>query len=246
VRIDFDSVPLGTVRADVFVSYARVVALVRDGLQVFAAGGFTLTDFEPPLGIPVSYHAEVFDSSGASLGVTGSSTVVVWGELGYGWFSDPLNPSSAVEVPLGGDFGVALERSTPMQRHVVSGRTVFLAGSRGLLEGIDLFAKTDTLAQADKLRDVLAQPFLLVRTHPRSLLPPLLYVALSQTAEVDADVQWGGERIDWPLVGDEMTRTNTPVAVPAVSYQTYMNAYPTYADAVYVTYLDAMKNPPEA
>ena len=161
-------------------------------------------------------------------------------------------PDSAVEVPGDASFGEVLTRTREMQSYRVGSETVFLMGSQGLLANVNLSVKTDTLTQADKLQNVLSAGVVLVRTTPRIRIPPLLYVAIGPVPEVDtagADaVQYGGQRLDWPLTGNEMTRTNIGVALPPVSWQTYMDAFPTWQDMAdaYPTWLDAKKNPPGA
>lgn len=246
VKLVFGTVAVGCVRADVFAGFNGTERVIRDGGDRFAAGGFTVTDHEVPVGVTVTYRAEMFDAGGVSLGFTGGTDYVVFGEEGYIVFSDPLVPELVVEVAGRQTFGESLARSRPMERYQVGEATVFLSGQRGLLQNIDLSVVTDTLEQANLLARVLASSFVLVRTTPRIRIPSLLYVAVPDVDEREQDVQFGGERIDWPLTGQEMTRTEIGVAVSSTPYQTYMDAFPTYADAMaaYGTYLDAMKNPP--
>jgi hypothetical protein len=244
-QIVFESFPAGTVRATVRREFSGQVEDVRDGELVFAAGGLTVTDYEIPL-VPTAYWAEMFDAAGLPLGETDRTSVTLYGEQGYGWWSDPLVPEHVVQVPLGGSFGESLSKKRDMSGHRVGGQTIFLMGSMGLLEGLNLETKTDTLEQADMLQKVLQGSFCLLRTTPRIRIPACLYVAVQMVPEVEENVQYGGERINWPISGDEMSRHTIGVALPVAPYQTYMNAFATYADAMaaYSTYLDAMKNPP--
>ena len=247
VRVDFDSLHASTARITVHRSKS-VSATVRDAEDAYAAGGFTIVDYEVPLGVHVGYWAEMFDASGNSLGLTGTTETILYGEQGYGWFSNPLSPGDALEVVLDAQFGESLSRSRPMQLHRVGNSTIALMGSIGLLEGVNLTCKTYRIEDADRLSKILASSLILVRTTPRIRIPSALYVAASQFAEVEQDVQFGGEWIVWPLQGDEVTPSTISAAAPAYPYQTYMDAFATYAEAelAYATYLDAMKNPPGA
>lgn len=246
VRVDFDAVAVGTTRARVERTAGGIVLTVRDGGNVFAAGGFTITDFEPPLGVQVSYRAEMFDSAGLSLGFTGSTVVELFGEVGWVWFSDPYDPSIAVYVQQADTFAAGIARARPAQRHSVSGRTVALYGPDGLIEGVDLAVYTMSDEVAASLRTVLASGFVLVRTMPPVAVPRLLYVFVPQRSEVGLNIRHGGQFTRWEMTGDELSPTDVGVALPPVSYQIYMDAFATYAAAMstYSTYLDAAKNPP--
>lgn len=247
IKIEINGVPAGYTLT-LYRIYGNIESIVRDAERAFAGGGYTETDYEAPVGVPVTYRAELFDEFGVSQGFTPSATTTLVGPVGVAWFSDPLDPANVVGVDMHGRFGSRLVRTRNTNDYQIGDRVVSLLGARGLLRGIPLWVHTDTIEQADALERVLAATNVLVRTMPIVRIPRALYVSVSAPEEVPQNVARGGEWIIWELVGNEISSPNLDIVVPVVTWQTYMDTFPTWNDfnAAYLTWNDAIRNPPEA
>lgn len=230
----------------VFRLFGKFQTTVRGALRAPSSGGFTIVDYEAPVGVPVTYRAELFNAAGVSLGITNEAVVTLVGTGSDAIISDPLSPAAAVTVDGHAEFGSELTRSRPFEQHNVSGRIVTLTGLLGKLQGVPLTCNTRSIADADALDAVLSTTVVLVRTAPPSRLPALFYAVVGTVRQVPQDVQWGGEWIRWDIQGDETDPSPLDVQVPIITYQMFNDAFPTYGDfnAAYVSYLDALQNPP--
>lgn len=239
---------VGTETITVTRSYGNRSATVRGAENAFAAGGAVFDDWEIPLGVNVTYTAECFDADGAPLGFANPVEVRWDDDPSLGWISDPLSPGDAVRVELVADFANMMTRTRQMQLHQVGNRVVSLLGAAGKLQGLNVHIQLKNLADSDRLNEILAVTSVLIRTMPPIRLPRLLYCVIPQVNEVDIDAQFGRDLIRWELVGNEVDPTTLDIVLPIVSWQTYMDAFPTWADmeAAYPTWFDAMKNPPGA
>ena len=225
---------------------------VRNMVGVAATGGFAATDYEPPLGVPVTYRVAQYDSGGAELGFALELTTQVDIGDGYAVLSDPLVPAVAVMVEAHIDFGGVLRRTRPTRVYRAGLRTVALMGMQGLLEDVPLRCQTKTLDDADALEDVLAAGQFLVRLMPSGgRLPLILHVVVPSPVQIPIDVQFGGELVEWDMSGTEVSRPEIDIIVPVVNYQLLTDyvasvAGGTYADmqVLWSTYLDLLRNPP--
>jgi len=219
---------------------------VRNATNVYAVGGLFVTDYEPPLGVTVSYAAEQFNAAGASLGWTEStSTYLVSGAL-TAWFQDPLDPASAVMTTMDASFADEVSETREVKLHRIGNETIALMGYQGLIEGLNLRVYTTSAVDADRLRAVLRRTQVLVRTVPPVPIPRALHVVIPKVPQKGIDITGGGEVYVWDLEGDQVTRSSLDLTIPVVSWQRYMNKYATWADfiAAYPTWFDAIKNPP--
>lgn len=239
---------VGTETITVTRSYGNRTATVQEGERRFAAGGTVLDDWMIPLGVNVTYTAEQFDAAGTSLGTTTPIQVRWDDDPSLGWISDPLSPGDAVQVELVADFADTMSRTRQMQLHQVGDRVVSLLGAAGKLQNLTVHCQTKNLADGERLTEILAATSVLIRVPPPTRVPRLLYCVIPTVNEIDMDVQWGGEWIRWDLTGQEVDPTTLDIVLPIVSWQTYIDAFPTWADmeAAYPTWFDAMKNPPGA
>lgn len=239
---------VGTQTITVRRTYGGLTSDVRDAENKFAAGGATVDDWEIPLGVNVSYSAEMFDDAGTSLGFTVPALVRWDSDPSMGWFSDPLVPGSAVQVELVADFAESMARTRQLQIHQTGDRVVALLGAMGKLQNLVLHCQVKNLEDADRLNEILLTSSVLVRVPPPTRVPRLLYVVIGTVPEIDMDVQYGGEWVQWDLIGNEVDPTTLNIVLPVVSWQTYIDAFPTWADfnAAYSTWFDAIKNPPGA
>ncbi|ROS52922.1 hypothetical protein [Frigoribacterium sp. PhB24] len=220
---------------------------VRQADRAYAVGGFQVVDHEAPLGVVVTYRGQMFSADGADLGYTDSASTQLDIDPSLVVFSDPLVPSNRVILEAKGDFGTKRVRRRPGNTFRVGSRTIGLFAPLGLLEAVGLAVQTWTADEAATLNAVLEAMPVLVRSMPPARIPRQLYVAIDQPEVEDIDVQYGGGWSIYPLQGAEVSRSVTDIVVPIVTWQTYMDVYPTWAEfnAAYATWLDAMENPPD-
>ena len=224
---------------------------VRNMVGQLSAGGFAGTDYEPPLGVPITYRVAQFDVGGVELGFVLELTTQVDIGDGYAVLSDPLAPAVAVMVSALATFGGELRRPRATRTYRAGLRTVALMELQSLLQDVPLHCETLTLEDADLLEDVLTAGQFLVRVMPSTRLPLLLHVVAPDPVEKPIDVQFGGEIVEWEIKGTEVSRPAIDIVVPVISYQLFAD-YVTavgdgtygYAATVWSTYLDALRNPP--
>lgn len=245
-RAVFSTVPAGTATVRVWRQAGGVSATVRGAYSLFAVGGASADDGEIPVGVPVSYWGEFYNTSGTLLATSGQVVTSVPSETGFGWVSDPTNPGGVVRVELRRDFATELPRERSGQSYQVGGKTVALLAPAALLAGVNLHMNTRTLADADKLGAVLKSSLVLFRTGPESRLPALFYALVVKYTEIDQDVQYGGAWVEWQASGDEVDLSNVETVVARASWQTFMDAYPSWDAlmAAYPSWLAMQASPP--
>lgn len=251
VQVTFTSLASGTERVTVWREYSGLSSPVRDAVNAYAVGGFTVTDYEVPLGVNVEYSAEMYDSGGTSLGRTGATSTVLHCDNGYAWYSSPYDPSVAAYVPLPAEWGVVRGRQRPSERYQIGpGEVVALSGQIGLIEEFNASCRTESLDVADQLKKVLEGGLVLIRTTPHLRVPSLLYLQIDESVEKGTgsihDVEFGGEHIYWPLAGYEVTPSVLSAGVAVGTWQDVIDHFATWQDVIdnYDTWLDLLQNPP--
>lgn len=247
-RVDvlFDNLPFGAVYVTVFQISAEGTIPVRSAIRSFAAGGYFITDYEVPLGIPVSYRAEQFDAAGNSMGFTDTATTQVDIPVGVAVFQDPLEPAVSAVVGCEASFAETLSRTREVKRHLIGFETIALMGAMSLLEDVNLRVWADADVTQRKFDAVLSRTQVLVRTMPPMPLPRAFHVVIPSPKRVPFDIRFDGETNVWDLTAFEVTRSTLDIIVPPVTWQRVIDAYPTWADviAAHPTWLDVLKNPP--
>jgi len=246
VDILFESLPFGAVELTVLQISDEGVVPVRSAERKFAAGGFFITDYEVPLGIPVSYRAEQFDADGNSMGLTETATVTVNIPVGVAVFQDPLEPDVSAVVGCEESFAASLSRSREVKRHRIGFDTIALMGAMSLLENVNLRSWASTDTDQAKFDLVLERTHVVIRTMPPMPLPRVFHVVIPDITRVPFDLRFDGETNVWDLTAFEVSRSTLDVLVSPVSWRRIIDAYPTWADliAAHPTWLDVMRNPP--
>lgn len=228
-----------------------VTAEVRNGVRAFAVGGVVISDAELPIGVPVTYRGRQYDADGNDLGITDSTTVDVPADTAYyGWISDPLDTTQAFRVVMADGAGQNPKRVTPGTVHRVGARTVVLAGQRGLLEDLNMDFFTETDEDRNGILALLNSSggIILIRTAPPMLVPRLLYCFAPSPTPTLVDTGEDAQAAAWTNTVQEISPVTGGTVRANVSWQTYMDAYGTWAaiQAVYPTWLAAAQNPPES
>jgi hypothetical protein len=246
VNIFFDTLHTAAVEVTVIAISEDGTIPVRNATKEFAVGGFSIVDYAPPIGVPVTYKAEQFDTDGVSVGFTESADTIIDGDPLTVWISDPLDPLSQVPVHADAEFGAKLSRTRQMRLVNLGDTTIALMGSMGLLEDVSLRCSTESLTDAAMLDRILMRTIVLVRSAPPHRIPRLLNVAIGQPNRSVWEAQYGSLFTGWDLSGAEVTRTDFDIIVPVVTWQAYIDAFPTWAlfNAAYANWLDAIDNPP--
>lgn len=247
VALRFDSVLPATQTMTVTAVTPELTYPVRSADRVFAVGGLAVTDYEAPPGVDVSYLGHMFAADGTDLGYTDTASARYEIDPSMVIVSDPLDPAKCVLVEAQEDFGGVKVRKRVGSTYRVGNRTIGLYAPLGLYEGLDLSIQTKSLADADTLEQILEAMPVLVRSMPPVRVPRQLYVAIEATEAEDVDVQYGGEWTRYPMKGAQVSRAVTDIVIPVVTWQTYMDVYPTWSlfNAAYASWLDAIENPPE-
>jgi hypothetical protein len=200
-----------------------------------------------PLGVPVQYRAEQFNSAGTSLGFTAASSVQIDIDPSMAVFQDPLHPARAVLVEAKADFAGQLVEERAVQLQNIGTETIALMGQMGLLSNIPLTVQTKSLDDAAARCTVLLQTQILVRTMPRPvLIPRCLHVVIPEVRRTPVNVHYGGEWVQFPPTGHQVTRSPLAILVGVVNYELFNDYFATYTafNTAYSSYLDAIANPP--
>ncbi|MFC5930936.1 hypothetical protein D6T64_12140 [Cryobacterium melibiosiphilum] len=223
---------------------------VRGMVNVSSAGGGTIRDHEAGFDVPSTYRVEYF-TSGASVGFSETATGTLYGlEPGWAWFSDPLNPESAVKVRLLNGAASALSRSTPAELLEVPRRSVgfTLPGTRGGLKQVVLDCYTETREDGERFDalfggyDSDALSIVCVRASPETWLPPTLFAFVG--SPVAHPVGQRGDALTWSLSGDETSPPAPAFVTPLLEYDDFTAWFATYDEfeASYPDYLTAQSD----
>lgn len=246
---DVETLTLYRVYADRPVS-SQVTTTVRRGVNKFASGGFATTDEEVPIGMPVSYYAALYRADGVFVGNSLPTTVTVGNtaSIDDGWISDPLVEGSAIKVTLTDVAGSNPSRPMVGTKYQVGYRTVVLNSRQSHLTDLDMGFYTDTKADMQAIQDLIEGTggLVLIRCTPPRMVPRMLYCWMQNASPDDFNYPAGLEDAEWANTVQETSAVEGDVTLPAVSWQTYIDAFSTWAnmEAAYTTWFDAKKNPP--
>lgn len=239
-----------TQRLTLYRMYDTFTGTVRSAVDVFAAGGWVGDDWETPPGVPVTYRAQQFDVDGNELGYTDPVTVTIPVSSPEDmWLSDPFDATSAIKVRAAVGTGQQPSRPVPGTVLRVGDRTVVLASPQGLLQDLKMDFITITTEDQEAVLALIQRTsgLILIRTPPPMMVPRLLYCWASNPIPDAFDLPHGDQRVSWANQVQEITPVEGDVQVVPVTWQTYMDAFPTWGDmdAAYLNWFDAMSNPPE-
>lgn len=249
----FSSFATGTTLVDVYRLAAGRTYKVRGAMQTPVAGALSRIDFEIPFGVPATYRAEQFETSGLSLGFTDSASLTL--DVADTWVHNPLDPQGAVKVQFQGSATRDLVRPTDGEILFPLGRVVavVVAGQRrGLVDAV-LDVVVDTAEDADKLQAMLGGydrrtvPVLCFRigANDRVRLPRPLFAGVLTMHEVDLNYTIGtGETITFPMTGTEVDPPTPALVVPLLTRADLNAAFASRAalNAFYLTRLDANRD----
>lgn len=228
---------------------------VREAILLAATGSFVANDYEAPFGVDVTYQAMQFsDLDGLiPLGLTPIATTLL--DVVEDWITDPLRPANALRVEFTDKAGSQPSAPFPYTQHRVNTptglRIVALVGDRSLLTGLNMDFYTSTDDERAQITTILEQSggLLCLRTPPvgsMKLIPRTLYVVAGNPVPDDFNLSADLPDVEWYNTVDEISAPEIGFGVPIVTWQNYVDAFPTWNDfnAAYLTWFDAEKNPP--
>ncbi|SBN64461.1 hypothetical protein GA0004736_3421 [Curtobacterium sp. 9128] len=205
---------------------------VRGGQNLYAVGGASVLDQEAPFGVPASYQAEQFNASGASLGMTGATSVTV--DSADAWVSQPLNPTLALQVRVRLTSTDTLGWESPGDTVWTQGGSVgrLINGQKSGLKGVSLLLRLlhpEDAARFDEMfgtYDTTYPAVLCVRTPPNVPLPPVLFFGCRTPKRLTSGAN---KLVQYQLDGDEVAPPAPGLIIPALSRDDIDAAYPTRA-----------------
>lgn len=253
VEVLFSAFKPGTVAVDVYRLAGGRTFLVRGAVKAPVAGALSRIDFEVPFGLDVQYRAEMFDSSGLSLGFTGTATVNV--DVAETWVHNPLDPQGATTVAFRRSALQDIQR--PFEGDIVypQGRIVgvVVAGQRRGVQDANLDVIVDTVEQADALQamfggyDSSTVPVICFRigANDRVRIPRPFFAGVLTMSEQDQNYVIGtGEKIAYSIKGSEVSPPTPALVVPLLTRADLNAAFSTRAalNAFYLTRLEANRD----
>jgi hypothetical protein len=232
--------------------------IVRTANNVAATTAFTVTDYEAPFGVVISYYAEVFNAAGTSLGLSPLATTTLNSDSI--WVHDPLDLSNfTVITPWASDSTLAqnsfenIERGYDVNLSNVIGKKKPIIQFYGekAIQGLEFEVITSTNAAYDALELLLQVAPVLIRTPVRFYnLPRLLYGVLRGSQQ---PLTWHLNTSNQPITRlkfsvDETEQPGIGLVFAYYTYSYWQARYATYtaANAAYGagTYVNAVRNPP--
>jgi hypothetical protein len=205
---------------------------VRGAVKAPTVGSLTRIDAEVPFGIPATYRAEMFDSSGASLGFTGTASITV--NSADTWVHNPLDPSGGVRVTFLASAGRDISRPVDGSIFYPLGRRVgvVISGQRRGLSGVVLDCLTQTREEADKFAALVGSysattvPVMCFRpaSTAQIRIPRVAFIAVLDPREKEINVRTGGAAIEWGIIGDEVSPPAAGIIIPLLT-RADINAY---------------------
>lgn len=246
----FSSFAAGTTAVDVYRLAAGREYQVRGAVKASVAGALSRVDFEIPFGVPVQYRAEMFNSSGLSLGITDSGTTTV--DVADTWVHNPLDPQGAVRVMFRSNALRDITRPIEGETVWPDGRVVgvIIAGQRRGIQDAVLDVIVDSVDDADRLQAMLGPygsrttPVLCFRigANDRVRIPKPFFAGILSLNEQDQNYAIGtGEKIAFAMNGSEVAPPTPALVVPLLTRADLNAAFSTRAafNAFFLTRLDA-------
>ena len=202
--------------------------------QVITEDALVIEDHEAPIGVPLAYHIEIRNPSGAIASTRTSPTVsLTIADINEAWLKDPGNPqrNCKVVVQTAPDWDQPIQQST--QR--VRGRrnAVVLSGIRGGLEG-DLAVWTRSNEERIALRLLLGSGNTLLWQAVPGMGVDDMYVNVGGVKEARtsglAQDQWRAWTL--PLVEADMPVTTVVNGAAGRTWQDVVTEFPTCTDVL--------------
>jgi hypothetical protein len=226
---------------------------VRDAVDAPVSGPYFVTDYEVPLGVPVTYTCETKTAGGTPSELSDGATTTV--NVSSIWMQDALDPTTAIEVqPTPGITGIraigdsfaplTYELSGEVLPVVGSREPIAVGGTRRAASKVPLSVTTWSQVDTDKVRTLWSQAFPLCARTPSSIPQHGGLVYLAFTGFTEAPYPgWAGTL--FATVGDAVRGPGRGIVVQPRTYAHLLDEASTYAGllTLYPTYLDVRRGP---
>jgi hypothetical protein len=229
---------------------------VRGARRVIMVDSAFVTDYDAPLGRPVTYEVEVISGPGGASRTLSPQVTI---DSPTGWIMDPLIPQSAVPVVANDGDGLYLRAQALTQLEYLadvslikvmgSSEPMALFGQRQAATGIDLSMGAETADHNSRLRQLLQSTAqLLFRPIPGFGvdLPGTMFVSVPSAVENPVDQEWGGSLTWWDLKADTVAAPTMKVLTSTYTWGDVALLFGTWQqkqDSAAGTYLDDLKTP---
>lgn len=232
---------------------------VRGARRVSMVDADFVTDYDAPLGRPISYELEVIASSDGS-SRTASAPVTL--ESDSAWIMDPLMPQSAVAVrrsmlPSGEATFEASAMATfdyaadaQLYRILGSDKPMAMFGQRLAAAGVDLTMVTNAVEQNARLKALLSSSGQFLIRAPLAwtdVLPGACFAMVANVSQKPLGARRGSPLTVWSMTADVISAPTIKVLTATFSYgdvEMMMDSYQQKQDLmVGKSYLDDLKNP---
>ena len=260
VQLTITGLGIGDSVVSVWRTADGVRSPVRGARRVTMVDADAVTDYDVPLGRPVTYEVEVISGPG---GASRTSSEPIAVESDTAWIMDPLDPSTAVPIrrtllPSGEPtFEVEAMSSfdyvSNMSLIQVMGtdRPMALIGPRSAAQSVNFSMIADAAEQNTRLRNMFRGGGQLLFRLPASwsdVVEGSFFAAVDTVSELPLSAPHGQPTTIWRLTADTVaapvlkvltaTFTYGDVAILFSTYQQKQDALPSGA-----TYLDDLKSP---
>lgn len=198
---------------------------VRGAVKVPVVSGYQSLDVECGFQIPTDYRAEMFSSTGASLGFSAVSTSTL--TVDECWVHNPLDPQGATPIDLADTSGKELTRPINGEKYYPDQRVLamFVTGRRLGLQDVQLYFSTDDNSIAARFESMLGDyeddsvkvPVICVRTPPLLDIPRTFYAGVLAPKKRPINIHMGGSLREWTIPADEAAPPFPGVIVPLLT-----------------------------
>lgn len=231
-------------RVTVYRVDAAGTHIVRGGWRVLVSGPAVVTDYEPPFGEPVAYHAIGYDAADNPSAVGPDSPPVVLASSGCPWIQDPTDPSTARRFQVVDWEAMEYDRESSVLRPMLSATAIAVVGVRRDPDS-EIVLRTVTDSDAAALRSLCAAPVLLLRPDPSWGWPARYWLVgdLEETRQYPKRAEIPKRLWTLPL-----TAVNAPspalIRFPYV-WRDVVSYFATWADVIdsEPTWLDLLREP---
>lgn len=242
VQILFSTVAGSAVTMNIYRTAEGRTFPVRGGVNLGCVGGANAVDNEVPFGVVTSYQAEMFDTSGNSLGFTDATTTTM--AVTQAWLSQPLSPTLAIPVKVFLTTSQSVGRVAPGSLTYPEGATVgtWIGGQRQGIQGLQLAFRVANTSDADEFQSMFGSysadfpAVLCLRTPPPARLPRTFFFSSSGPVET---AQANFTFITYSMTVNEAQPASPGLVIPLLRREDIDFAYSTRSarDAAYATRL---------